>query len=81
MTTDHVGQEVVGGFGKAVLEAGADFLKSLVGKTADEARKLVQDGGFKLREMGKNDMGDMMFDEGRITLVVDGGVVDSASAG
>lgn len=80
MTTDHVAEEVVAGAVKAA-EVGKELLGQLVGKTVEQARKLVQDGGFKVREAGKNDMVDMIFDPDRVTLRIENGVVDSADAG
>lgn len=77
---DFVAQEVSEVVGK-VATVGGEFLKTLVGKTVDEAKKLVQDSGLKVREIPKGHMTDMEFIEDRVNLEVSNGIVDEARAG
>ena len=77
---DHVAQEVVETVVKFAT-VGADFLKSLIGKTVDEAKRLVQDSGLVAREVKPDEMTDMMVLENRVNLRTKDGVVDEADVG
>lgn len=78
--TDFVAEEAAPGI-KQVAQVGKDFLAQLIGKTVDQARKLVQDSGLQVREVNKGDMVTMEVVDDRVTLYVEGGTVDSANAG
>lgn len=80
MSTERVAEEVVS-VAKAVVAPTEEFLKELVGKGLDAAKKLVRDAGFGLREAKPGDMLSMDFVEDRITLFVKDGTVDKADVG
>lgn len=77
---DFVGQEVAETVVK-VAAIGGEFLKTLIGKTVEEAKKIVQDSGLQVREIPKGHMTDMEFVDNRVNLEIDNGVVDGARVG